>query len=494
MVEVRLSSSWRETFQVYKDRRMLKVLLLGCISGYPWVAIGSALTLFLREIGISRTETTLLTGIGIAYALNLLWAPLLDITRAPLWRIKGQRISWILCCQLLITLALGGMALMGLFTPESQTTFVLIIASLALIIAISGATADIAIDALRIELFSPDEPRKVGAAAAMATSGWWLSYGFGGALLFLVVDALNKGGELPSPTASWHVGFSLFMLVPLAFMLAIYLWLHESEPKRVANAIKKGHLASASASALAALSAEKRLRELVLNLGRAYASPVIDFARRYGLKTGLLILLAIVLFKSGEAFLGRMSLIFYQDIGFSMVDIALVSKIGGPIITVIFAIAGSVINARYGLLRGFILGGIFMAATNLLFSVLAVIGPVTEFFLFAVLADQITSAIATVVLVAFISQLCSRDHTATHYAALASLGNLSRTTLASGSGWTMEHLLGESWFWFFILTALMVLPSLFIIISLRKKVQDILAPLAHPSAPHQPREESPIPK
>ena len=35
--------------KLYFEKRMLRILLLGIISGFPWVLIGSALSLWLKE-------------------------------------------------------------------------------------------------------------------------------------------------------------------------------------------------------------------------------------------------------------------------------------------------------------------------------------------------------------------------------------------------------------------------------------------------------------
>ena len=183
---------------------------------------------------------------------------------------------------------------------------------------------------------------------------------------------------------------------------------------------------------------------------------------RYGVQVAVMVLAGIFLFKIGEAFLGRMSLLFYKEIGFTKSDIALYSKGYGTVALVIFAIIGSVINARYGVLRGLIVGGAAMALTNLLFAALAWH---PEFWLFAtaVVADQFTTAVSTVAFVAFLSQLCDRNWTATQYAALASLGTASRTTLAASSGYLIDGV-GGNWPIFFAITTLMVLPSLLLIL------------------------------
>ena len=170
--------------------------------------------------------------------------------------------------------------------------------------------------------------------------------------------------------------------------------------------------------------------------------------------------------------MGRMSLVFYKEVGFSNTDIATYQKGLGTIVFCAAAFAGGVINARFGILRGLVVGGLLMSATNLLFALLAW-HPEKWLFAIAVGADQITTAISTVAFVAFISQLCERAHTATQYAAFASLGNFSRTTLAASSGFLVDAL-GGDWPFFFVLTTAMVAPSLFLLFALRKRLSPLL--------------------
>ena len=54
-MKIEKKQSLCETFSVYFDRRMIKILLLGAISGFPWVIIGSSLSLWLKEDGLSRS-------------------------------------------------------------------------------------------------------------------------------------------------------------------------------------------------------------------------------------------------------------------------------------------------------------------------------------------------------------------------------------------------------------------------------------------------------
>jgi PAT family beta-lactamase induction signal transducer AmpG len=200
--------------------------------------------------------------------------------------------------------------------------------------------------------------------------------------------------------------------------------------------------------------------------------PVARFLKTHGVRVGAIIIATIILFKVGEAFLGRMSLVFYKEIGFSKGEIALYQKGFGTVSVCIFAVIGSLINARYGLFRGIVLSGIAMASTNLLFALLAA-HPVKWLFTFAVVTDQFTAAISTVAFVAFISQLCDRTYTATQYAVFASLGNMSRTTLSAGSGVVVDAL-GGNWSLFFVITTVMVLPSLLLLLVVRKDLEPLM--------------------
>ena len=183
----------------------------------------------------------------------------------------------------------------------------------------------------------------------------------------------------------------------------------------------------------------------------------------------LAILGFVFLFKIGEAFLGRMSLVFYKEIGFSKTDIALYSKAIGWLTTVTFTLLGGLFAARMGLVKAMFVSGVFMASTNILFSVLAWVGSSKILFAFTVLIDDLSSAFATVAFVGFISSLVDRNYTATQYALLASIGTAGRTFFASSSGMMVDWLNGN-WIIFFIITALMVIPSLIFLLLIKNKL------------------------
>ena len=201
-----------------------------------------------------------------------------------------------------------------------------------------------------------------------------------------------------------------------------------------------------------------------------YFWPFNKFFKKNGKGIAIGIISFIFLFKIGEAFLGRMSVIFYKEIGFSKSDIALYSKTFGWITTVIFTLLGGMFAIRSGVIKSMFLAGILMALTNVLFSFLAWSDKSYLLFAIAVILDDMAAAFATVAFVAFISLLVDRNYTATQYALLASLGTAGRTTLASSSGALVDWLNGD-WGIFFIITALMVIPSLILLYLMKNKIK-----------------------
>ena len=438
---------WRRALSVYRDMRMLKILLLGFISGFPWLLIGSMLSLWLKEEGLSRSSIGLFGLAFSVYAVNALWAPAVDGVRLPFFSALGRRRSWIVLMQIFIAAAA-----FGLFLLPSAAGALHLAAILIFMIAAASATQDVAIDALRIELIGKDEPEKVGPGAAMATSGWWLGFGGGKAVALPLVSFLQE----TEVAAAWQWGYLAMLAVVVLSSVLLILFVKESPAK---------------AAAVVAVE-KKEGRNIFLRAGDIYAAPIKSFVSRHALRLALLLLAFVFFFKIGEAFLGRMSIVFYKEIGFSKNEIGLLSGGLGTITVCIFAVLGSGINARYGLYRGIVIGGIAMATTNLLFALLA-FWPERWLFGAAVVADQFTTSVSTVAFVAFISQLCAREYAATQYAALASLGNLSRTTLAAGSGFLIDGLDGD-WPVFFLLTALMVTPSLLILFFRRRQIAPLM--------------------
>ncbi len=446
------------TFSVYLERRMARILLLGIISGFPWVLIGSSLSLWLKEDGLSRSTIGWAGLIFGVYALNFLWAPLIDRLRVPYLTPKlGHRRAWIVMSQALIFTCLVGWSLTD---PEVHLWGVI---AIGLVIAIASATQDITIDALRIEQIGTDEGQAMAAGAAVAVAGWWTGYKLGGVVALNTAEIFESAGV----EDYWQMTFLVLGLMIIACNIAL-MFVPELPPTDRAAAQSTDDRVIASK-----LGFRGGTGHVAAWLVGTVVGPLMSFFRRNGFAIAVAILGFIFLFKIGEAFLGRMSIVFYKEIGFSKSDIALYSKGIGWVTTVVFTLLGGLFAIRIGLVRAMFLSGILMAVTNLMFSWLAWAGPLESLFAAAVLLDDLAAAFATVTFVAFISMLVDRTYTATQYALLASIGTAGRTLFASSSGALVDWLDGD-WGIFFVITALMVVPSLICLWVLRHRLTAML--------------------
>jgi PAT family beta-lactamase induction signal transducer AmpG len=454
MIEIK-KQSLSETFSIYFDQRMFKILLLGSISGFPWVLIGSSLSLWLKEDGLSRSTVGWAGLIFAVYAFNYLWAPLVDRIQIPYLTKKiGHRRGWIVLMQLFILSSLG---LWSLIDPTENLALVI---SVGLLIAIASATQDITVDALRIEQIGENEGKSMAAGAAMAVVGWWSGYKLGGVIALFSADYLQSLGI----ENYWQLTFLILGVLIILMNIGLMFVTETNSEERIKRQALNDKLISDK------LGDNNFFSKFAVWISGTISCPIISFFKKNGFSIALGILGFVFLFKVGEAFLGRMSIIFYKEIGFSKSDIAIYSKTLGWITTVVFTLLGGLFVIRSGVLKAMFLAGIIMAATNILFSVLAWSDKSELLFAIAVIFDDIAAAFATVAFVAFISLLVDRAYTATQYALLASIGTAGRTTLASSSGALVDWLNGN-WGLFFILTALMVVPSLLILWSMRKKLK-----------------------
>ena len=389
------------------------------------------MTAWLTDVGLSRTGVGFFGAVFVLYTVNFLWAPIVDHVRLPVLGRLGQRRSWIIGCQgLLIAFAV----LLALTGPQVSLTATALI---AIGIAAASATQDLAIDAYRITVIGEDEPELLGHAAAMATCGWVTGASLPGTVAFWLAD--------PIGWSNVYLGLAM-LVVPITLLV----WRLFPEPPRAMDvAFDWRHM-------------DRWVRD-------TYFDAVAEFFRRNGVQLALGLLAFIFLFKIGEAFLGRMVIRFYIEVGFSNADIGTYSKGLGWLVTVVCALAAAILTGRFGVVRGLFVAGIAMAATNLLFAWIAMVGPDTRVLAFAVVADGVTSAFSTVAFVAFISYYTSRLHTAAQYGALASLGNSGRTMVAASSGIIVDAL-GGAWASFFVITALMVTPSLGVLVWIGRSI------------------------
>ena len=298
-MEIYKKQSFSETFKVYFDNRMIKILLLGAISGFPWVIIGSSLSLWLKEDGLSRSTIGWAGLIFAVYAFNYLWAPIIDRIRIP-WLTKkvGHRRGWIITMQFIILMSL---VCWSLINPTANLALII---SVGLIIAIASATQDITVDALRIEQIGENEGKSMQAGAAMAVVGWWTGYKLGGVVALNAAEFFQQAGF----ENYWQITFLVLGIIIIFCNIGL-LFVNEPQPVDRAESQRQTDKMIEKK-----LGSSNILTSVVAWLTGTVIGPVISFFRKNGFNIAIAILGFVFLFKIGEAFLGRMSVIFYKTI------------------------------------------------------------------------------------------------------------------------------------------------------------------------------------
>jgi PAT family beta-lactamase induction signal transducer AmpG len=427
-------SSWRESFAVYLQPRVLIVLLLGFASGLPLALSGSTLQIWMREAGVDLGTIGLFALVGTPYTLKFLWAPLVDALHVPLFtRAFGRRRGWLVFSQLLLIAAI---LLLAICDPAHSP---LSVALAALLVAAMSSTQDIVVDAFRVESL-PESEQAAGMASYVFAYRVGMLVSTAGELF--IVSGYESSGLARGSAWMWgYATMAALVLIGTATALAA------TEPEQ-------------SIRAEAATRAETALKRVL----HAAAGAFSEFLTR---KNALAALAFVVLFKFTDAFSGTMTAPFVIDLGFSRNDYATIVKGVGLAATLIGGFAGGFVARRYSLAASLWIGGVLQAVANLAFSWLALSG-VNEWALaFAISAENFTSAIGTVIFVAYLSALCRNPlHTATQYALLTALSAVGRTYLSSGAGYAAKAV---GWPLFFVICVFVAVPGLLLLAWLQKR-------------------------
>ena len=193
---------------------------------------------------------------------------------------------------------------------------------------------------------------------------------------------------------------------------------------------------------------------------QTYIAPIKDFFVRYGGKTALVILLLVGFYRLSDIVLGVVSNVFYLDMGFSKNVIAGITKSFGLAMILVGGFLGGMLTVRFGVLSILFLGAFLSSVTNLLFMVLAGSGTDVTLLAMVIAADNLSAGIATTAFIAFLSSLTSISFTAVQYAIFSSIMTLFPKLIGGYSG-TMVSAFGYEKF--FLLTAVMGIPVLFLV-------------------------------
>jgi len=395
------SPSWRETWRVYLQPASLRMLALGFAAGLPLLLVLGTLSFRLREAGIERATIGYLSWVGLVYALKWTWAPLVDRLPLPLLtRWLGRRRSWLLLAQIVV---IGG--LIGMAWADPQAALEPLVWC-ALLVAFGSATQDIALDAFRIE--SADAQHQAALTATYQT-GYRLAMIWAGAGVLWLAARAELADVSGYQNAAWRTAWLIMAASMLLGVLTV--WLSPEPAPRPLPPV----------------------RNAADWFKHAVVAPFVDFFCRYGLRA-LLILALIALYRISDVVMGIMANPFYVDMGYTKDEVAAVSKVFGVLMTLLGALLGGLLSARWGVMRVLLLGAVLSAATNLLFVWLCGRGHDVTGLVLVVSSDNLAAGIASVAFVAWLSSLTNIQYTATQYALFTSLMLLFPKWLAGFSG------------------------------------------------------------
>ena len=428
----RTTAFW-DALAVYLRPRVLIVLLLGFSSGLPLALSGETLRVWMADRGVDLGTIGLLSLAGLPYTLKFIWAPVVDALDVPwLSQRLGRRRGWLVASQLLL---MGTILFLGTRDPVAAP---LVVGLGALLVAFASATQDIVIDAYRVESLPTDEQ-----AAGMA--GYVAAYRIGMLVSGAGVIGLTAWLEAQglSKETVWPIAYAVAAALVVVGLLAVLV----------------GREPDASP-----LPAGEEKADALTRVFRTAWHAFADFLSR---DAAIAVLIFVVLYKLCDALAGAMTAPFVLSLGYDKGTYAAIVKGVGLAALLIGGFAGGAVARSMPLGSALWLGAILQMVSNLAFVWLN-FQPVSAGALtVAIVLENFTGAIGTVIFVAYLSALCGNPlHTATQYALLTALASTGRTFLSSGTGFVAGAI---GWPLFFASTALAALPALALMAWLQRR-------------------------
>jgi PAT family beta-lactamase induction signal transducer AmpG len=395
-------------WQSLASKKMLICIFTGFSSGLPLYILVSLLPAWLRSEGVNLKAIGLFALINLPFTWKFLWAPFFDRYIPPL----GRRRGWLIISQ---SLLLVSIPIFGAFNPALD---IWTIAYLATIVAFFSASQDIVLDAYRRELLIDNE---LGLGNAVHVNAYKIAGLIPGSLSLILADHMAWSG--------------VFVITALFMSPGILMTLFVKEP-----ALKAG--------------APRTLRAAVIE-------PFKEFIGRNGLKSALLILAFIFLYKLGDSMATALATPFYLDMGFSKTEIGLIAKNAGLWPSVIGGLLGGVWMFKLGINRALWLFGAVQMLAILGFAWLATVGHSLLWLGVVIGVEAFGVGLGTAAFVAYIAQTTHPLYTATQFALFTSLAAVPRTFANAATGYMVENL---GWFKFFILCFMLAIPGMLMLI------------------------------
>lgn len=400
----------KSKFASYFSRKMLITIAFGLSSGLPLALVFGTLSLWLKDYHIAYRTIGAFSLLRLPYSFKWLWAPVVETIKIPFLSRLGKRRSWAIFSQLGLFLSILWLSSL------SPDNCILWMAAAAFCVSLFSATQDIVLDAFRVELFQHNQEKEIDGATMYV-----LGYRIG--------NVISGAGAIGlAAILTWNEVYLINALILLIGMGAVLL---SREPKAEVVEVKQ----------------EKNV------LKYAVIEPFRLFMER---QYWLAALIVVFCYRLSDAYFAPMAYPFYDDLGFTKTEIAYISKLYGMGATIIGGLLGGYFLTKVGLLKGLLIFAFVQGVTTALYIPLYYLGHNVWFLMFTISLENLSSGMATTAIIAFMSVLCHKGHTATQYALLSSLPGFARDIFASTSGWVLDQ---TSWPEFFMISALLTLPG-----------------------------------
>jgi MFS transporter, PAT family, beta-lactamase induction signal transducer AmpG len=409
----------KNTLKIFTDYRQFQIFALGILSGMPLTIIYSTLSTWMKTASVDIAVITTFAIARVFYSLKFLWAPFIDQISLPLLGRIGHRKSWMCFMSAIIAFIIFTYSQCD---PKESLTKMYI---LTIALGVASASLDIVIDAFRIDTIEKDQQ---SIAAANAVFGYLLGGLIAGAGVLYMADDYGWGLSFTVISALYAAG--------VCFILTL------KEPK-----VKREEFKTFSLHSWKVMTID----------------PFMDFLKRDG---AIVILLAIIFYKLGDAFLGVVAYPFYYDLGFTLKEIALTVKLFGLSALVVGSYVGGYIMYRFGNFKGLLIGGIAQSITNFAFVWLNHMGHDVNALAIAIGIENLASGMGNAALIGYLSYLCNKQFSATQYALFSSASGLFSHTIVMYGG-SMVKMMG--WDMYFTMTVFLAIPGLITLVYLNKK-------------------------
>lgn len=390
--------------------RMLICIFLGFSSGLPLYFLLQLVPAWLRRGDVDLTTIGIIGLAQLPYAWKFLWSPLCDRFT---FSFMGRRRTWMLASQVLLILSMAGI---GWFSPANSTSAIV---WAAFVIAVFSATQDIAIDAFRREIL-PD-----------------IELGIGNSFF---VNAYRMAGLVPGGLGlimADHLSWPLVFMMTAAFMIpGIVCTVLVTEPT------EHGH-------------SPRTLREAIVE-------PFHEFFTRDSVKSSILILAFMLLYKFGDSLATALLTPFYIDVGFTNTQIGAVAKLVGFWSMIIGGFLGGLVMIKIGINRALWLFGLVQFLSIFGFALLNEVGNDIHFLGLAVAFEYLGVGLGTAAFVAFIASQTNKKFSATQFALFSSLFAIPRSFTGVLAGFIVEKM-DLGWTNFFFISAATAVPGMILL-------------------------------